>query len=186
MGKIWLIVILFVGALGLGLYFVRPSPQNYPVSVPTAEKEKDADLSALEKYCKEEVLKLPVAPFTYDSKEGPRTSGAMPWISQFMPEDRRINQHKSCSMAYSFNGKIAYGEMGQNYPMYTDKFNAAVVSRLSTKIGPPWERVYGDNIKDGAFPMVYRRENTQMGTVDFIDVFSGGLTLYLKINTYYK
>lgn len=172
---------------------VSPSPAptittapDIPASTPAPQQVKKGDLEALEKYCKEEVLKLPEAPFKYETKEGPRTSGAMVWISKLMPEDRRISKHKSCSMAYSFNGKSAYAQMGAVYPTESNQFDAAVIRNLLGKIDSSWERVLEADKSPDKFALIFKRENPQMGTVDYVDVFSGGLVLYMKFNSYYK
>lgn len=158
------------------------SPTNSPVS-----KQVDKnDFEALEKYCKEEALKLPEAPFAYESKEGPRISGAMAWVSELMPEDKRISQHKSCSMAYRFNGKDAYAQMGAIYPMGSNVFDAAVIRNIFGRIDSSWKRVLKADKSPDKFELIFKRENPQMGTVDYMDVFSGGLILYIKFNTYYK
>lgn len=163
-----------------------PTPIQSVQASTTAPQVRKGDLSALEKYCKEEVLKLPEAPFKYVSKEGPRVSGAMVWISKFIPEDKRISKHKSCSMAYSFTGKDAYAQMGAVYPTESNQFDAAVIRNLLGKIDSSWERVLEADKSPDKFALIFKRENQQMGTVDYVDVFSGGLVLYIKFNTYYK
>lgn len=162
------------------------SPKVNQTSPPAPKQVKKDDLSALEKYCKEEALKLPEAPFTYESKSGPAISGAMPWISQFIPEDKRATKHKSCTMSYHFNGKTAYGEMGTTYPGGISEFAKTVRLKLSGKVDSSWEKVFGKNISNDGFPMVLKRENPQMGTVDYLDAFEGAAILYIKFNTYYK
>lgn len=157
-----------------------------PTSPPVSKQLDRNDFDALEKYCMEEVLKLPEAPFRYESKEGPRVSGAMAWISKFMPEDRRISKHKSCSMAYRFDGKSAYAQMGVVYPTESNQFDAAVIRNLLGKISSSWERVLEADKSPDKFALIFKRENLEMGTVDYVDVFSGGLVLYIKFNTYYK
>lgn len=163
-----------------------PTVSSSPTSASSPQQVKKDDLAALEKYCKEEALKLPEAPFKYETKEGPRTSGAMAWISKLMPEDRRISKHKSCSMTYSFNGKSAYAQMGTVYPTESNQFDAAVIRNLLGKIDSSWERVLEADKSPDKFALIFKRENLRMGTVDYVDVFSGGLVLYMKFNTYYK
>lgn len=140
----------------------------------------------MEKYCKEEALKLPQVPFTYKSKSGPSTSGPLPWINQFIPKDKKEGEKKSCTIIYWFDGRIAYGQMGAEYPGQGQEFDRRVRASLESKIDSSWEKVSGPSISNNAFTMVYKRENPQMGTVDFIDAFDGGLVIYIKFNTYYK
>lgn len=160
-----------------------PSPK---ASQNTSTQVVKKDLEVLEKYCMEEALKLPEVSFTYKSKDGPMRSGPMPWIDQFIPKDKKQSEKISCTMAYRFDGKIAYGEMGAKYPGQGKEFDKAVRASLANKMGSSWEKVSGPNISDDSFHMVYKRENPGMGTVDFVDAFDGGLVIYVKFNTYYK
>ncbi len=194
---LWLILIILgiiLGGVVLSDQFkpwIKPSAvteeaPSSPTSSPVNKQIDKNDFEALEKYCKEEALKLPEAPFTYESKEGPRTSGAMAWILKYIPEDKRISKHRSCTMAYKFNGRSAYAQMGAVYPAGSNEFDAAVIRNLVGKIDSSWERILEAGMSPDKFAMIYKRENLEMGTVDYLDVFSGGLVLYIKFNTYYK
>ena len=172
---------------------VSPSPVSAAIqtSSPSAstsapQQAKKGDLAALEKYCMEEALKLPEVPFTYKSKEGPTRSGPMPWVDQFIPKDKKQSERIGCTTAYRFDGRTAYGEMGAKYPGEAQVFDRAVRSILAGKIDSSWEKASGPSISSDGFNMVYKRENPQMGTIDFIDAFDGGLVIYVKFNTYYK
>ncbi|MBI2338407.1 hypothetical protein HYU95_04455 [Candidatus Daviesbacteria bacterium] len=207
---LWLIIVIVV-ILGGGIFlstqfkpWVKPSsvqqnpapvatqtPSAAPaqagsVSTPTAQQVKKGDMAALEKYCKEEALKLPAVPFTYKSKAGPTRSGPMSWVDQFIPKDKKQSEKISCTMAYFFDGKTAYGEMGAKYPMQGKEFDRTVRANLASKLDSSWKQVSGPSISSDSFNMVYKRENPQMGTVDFVDAFDGGLVIYVKFNTYYK
>lgn len=201
-----IIAILIAFIAGLALYgnfkpVVKPSPKPVanttpaptvttasatPASTLAPQQVKKGDLSALEKYCKEEALKLPEVPFIYKSKLGPTTSGPMPWIDQFIPKDKKQSEKKSCTMAYTFDGRTAYGQMGAEYPMQGKEFNRTVRASLASRLDSSWEKVSGPNISNDSFTMAYKRENPGMGTVDFVDAFDGGLVIYVKFNTYYK
>lgn len=76
--------------------------------------------------------------------------------------------------------------MGAKYPMQGQEFNRTVRASLVSKLDSSWEKVSGQSISNNSFTMVYKRENAQMGTVDFVDAFDGGLVIYIKFNTYYK
>lgn len=169
--------------------FAPAGQQNPAPTAPTstlAPQVKKGDLEALEKYCMEEALKLPEAPFTYKSKTGPLRSGPMPWVDQFIPKDKKQSEKISCTMTYFFDGRIAYGQMGAEYPNQGQQFDKRVRASLESKLDSSWEKVSGPSISNDSFNMVYKRENTQMGTVDFVDAFDGGLVIYVKFNTYYK
>lgn len=206
---LWVIIAILVSLIaGWALYSnfkptVKPSPKPVsnttpaptktptsspatPSSTPAPGQVKTGDMAALEKYCKEEALKLPEAPFTYKSKSGPLRSGPMPWIDQFIPKGKKQSEKISCTMTYMFDGRTAYGQMGAKYPGQGREFDKTVRASLESKLDSSWKKVSGPNISNDAFNMVYKRENPQMGTVDFVDVFDGGLVIYVKFNTYYK
>lgn len=174
---------------------IKPAPSNKPTvtaapstpsSTPIAQQTQKGDLVALEKYCKEEALKLPEVPFTYKSKTGPLRSGPMPWVDQFIPKDKKPSEKISYTVTYVFDGRTAYGQMGAEYPGQIIKFDKAVRAGLVSKIDSSWEKVSGPSISNDGFNMVYKRENPQMGTVDYLDAFDGGLSIFIKFNTYYK
>lgn len=203
---LWLILVIIGAILGIVVlggkfnFSIKPSPPasqqspvpvvteapSTPASTPVPQQVKKGDLSALEKYCKEEALKLPEAPFTYKSKTGPLRSGPMSWIDQFIPKDKKQSEKISCTMTYMFDGRAAYGEMGAEYPGQGQQFDRRVRASLESKLDSSWEKVSGPSISNDSFNMVYKRENPQMGTVDFVDAFDGGLVIYVKFNTYYK
>lgn len=150
-----------------------------PSNSPTSQQAKKGDLAALEKYCMAEVLKLPEGPFTYKTKEGPVLSGPMPWVDKYIPKDKKQAEKKGCRIAYNFDGRTAYSSVGTTYPGGIIEFSKRVYERFAAKLDSSWER-----IKPGE--QVFKRENPQMGTVDFVDIFDGGLVIYIKFNTYYK
>lgn len=157
-----------------------------PASTPVPQQVKKGNLSALEKYCKEEALKLPEVTFTYRSKSGPTRSGPLLWVDQFIPKDKKPSEKISCTMTYIFDGRTAYGQMGTEYPGQGQEFDRRVRASLESKLDSSWEKVSGPSISNDSFNMVYKRENAQMGTVDFVDAFDGGAVIYVKFNTYYK
>jgi len=150
-----------------------------PSSAPTLQQIKKGDLAALEKYCKEEALKLPEGPFTYKTKEGPTLSGPMPWVDKYIPKDKKQSEKKSCTLAYKFDGRPAYSSVGTTYPGGLFEFKKTVYERFAAKLDSSWERIKPDE-------QIFKRENSEMGTVDFVDIFDGGLVIYIKFNTYYK
>lgn len=191
---IFVIIAIIIGGLVFGNFNLvnkpTPTPATSLTASPTStsppQQVKKGDLKALEKYCKEEALKLPQMPFTYESKSGPTISGPMPWINQWIPKDKKESEKISCTMTYRFNGRTAYGEMGAEYPGEGREFDKAVRASLASKLDSSWEKVTGPNISNDSFTMVYKRENPGMGTVDYVDAFDGGLVVYIKFNTYYK
>lgn len=152
---------------------------SLPTSTSAPQQVKKGDMAALEKYCKEEALKLPEAPFTYESKEGPTISGPMPWVSKYIPENIKQSARRSCTMAYKFVGRTAYSSVGTSYPGGLVEFHSIVYEGFAAKLDSSWKKT---DPKEN----VFKRENSQTGTVDFVDIFDGGLVVYIKFNTYYK
>lgn len=157
-------------------------PTSLPATSPNTsapQQVKKGDLESLEKYCMEEVLKLPEGPFTYKSKEGPTLSGPMPWVDKYIPKDKKQSEKKACTMAYRFDGRSAYGSVGTTYPGGLIEFKKTVYERFAAKLDSSWVRIKPDE-------QIFKRENPEKGTVDFVDIFDGGLVIYIKFNTYYK
>lgn len=196
---LWLILVTIGAILGIVFlggrfnFWIKPSPStsqqipvstatevsSTPASTPAPQQVQKGDLVALEKYCKEEASKLPEGSFTFKSKTGPTLSGPMPWIDKYIPKDKKQAEKKGCTMAYLFDGRPAYSSVGTTYPGGIIEFKKIVYERFATKLDSSWERIKSDE-------QIFKRENPEMGTVDFVDIFDGGLVIYIKFNTYYK
>jgi len=184
-----LILILFSGLAvfkgwvksdSIGLKKTQTNDLQTPAPSPTPAAAVKNDLAALEKYCMEEVLKLPGVPFTYKSKDGPTRSGPMPWLYQYIPDDVKESEKVSCTLAYRFDGRTAYSSVGASYPGEIKEFDRAVLDFVIANIDSSWTRVS----KVDESTLIYKRENKNFGTQDFVDVFDGGLVIYIKFDTY--
>ncbi|MCL4365887.1 hypothetical protein M1437_01540 [Patescibacteria group bacterium] len=203
-----LIVIIVVICLVGGWFFVSQTkfssnntsvkqtnvPKTANVNTPQVDK-KDKDW--MYKYCQQEVVKLPEVPFKYKSKEGPTRSGAMVWISEMFPKEIRYDRKSGCEMAYKYDEKEAYASLGVQYRFHIDsvnEFEKRVDELLTSKIDSSWKKISPlTKEKSGnpgysyqGFPMVFKRENVELGTVEYIDIFFGASTLYIKIEFYVK
>ncbi len=180
MSKIFLVIILgavLVGAVVFSYqYKFGPMAKSPAASVPLANGK---NLDALEKYCMEEALKLPRPQFTYKKVDGPTRSGPMPWINKYMPKELKESEKIGCTLAYRFDGDAAYNSVGLEYPGEGLKFNPIVYERFTASMKTSWELVKGEQ-------NIYKRENSQMKTVDYVDIFNGGLVMYVKFNTHYR
>ena len=164
------------------------------VNIPQVDK-KDKDW--MNKYCAQEVVKLPEAPFKYKSKEGPIRSGPMVWISKMFPKDTRFDHQSGCRMDYKYDSEEAYASLGVEYKAIIEnnrEFDSRVDELITSKIDSSWKKISPLNKEQSGnpayiyqgFPMVFTRENPDLGTVEYIDIFFGAGTLYIKIEFYVK
>jgi hypothetical protein len=194
-----IVIICLVGVW----FFISAKQTNTPkpadVNPPKVDKKvvdkKDKDW--MYKYCAEEVVKLPEAPFKYKSKEGPLRSGPMLWISKMFPKDTRFDHQSGCRMDYEFDLKEAYVSLGVEYKndiKFTREFEKRVDEMITSKIDSSWKKLSPLTKEQSGnpgytyqgFPMVFTRENTELGTVEYIDIFFGAGTLFIKIEFYEK
>lgn len=184
----------FVGQAKFNSENTTVKQKDTPKSSPQVDK-KDKDW--MYKYCAQEVVKLPEAPFKYKSKEGPTRNGSMVWISEMFPKGIRYDHQSGCEMAYKYDEKEAYASLGVQFRYHIDsanEFEKRVDELLTQKVDSSWKKISPLNKKDTGnpgysyqgFPMVYKRENTSIGTVEYIDIFFGANTLYIKIEFYVK
>ncbi|MBI2595102.1 hypothetical protein HYW46_00005 [Candidatus Daviesbacteria bacterium] len=196
-----IIVIVIFCLVGIWFFFGqakfssdKSTVKQTNVNTPQVDK-KDKDW--MYKYCQEEVLKLPEAPFKYKSKEGPTRSGAMVWISKMFPEGTRFDHQVGCSIGYKYNEAEAYASVGVEHKFdikYANEFSKSVDELLTAKIDSSWEKISPLDKKVssepgysyGGFPMVFKRENKELGTVEYIDIFFGASILYIKVELYTK
>ena len=199
-----LLIIIIVLICLAGVWFLISSKQtNVPKSVDVNTQKADtklvdkADKDWMNKYCAQEILKLPEAPFKFKSKEGPIRSGAMVWISKMFPKDTRFDHQSGCSMDYKYDKSQAYASLGvenKNDIKYVIEFEKRVDELITSKIDSSWKKISPltkeQNGNPGytyqGFPMVFTRENPDLGTVEYIDIFFGAGTLYIKIEFYVK
>ncbi len=170
------------------------SVKQTSTNTPQVDK-KDKDW--MYKYCAQEVVKLPEAPFKYKSKEGPSRNGAMVWISAMFPKDTRFDHKSGCAMGYKYDEEDAYASLGVKNGVsieYVNEFEKRVDELLTSKIDSSWKKISPlTKEKSGnpgysykGFPMIFTRENPDLGTVEYIDIFFGANTLYIKIEFYEK
>ena len=199
-----LLIIFIVLICLVGVWFFTSSKQtNTPkppaVNTPKADKKvvDKTDKDWMNKYCATEVVKLPEAPFKYKSKEGPIRSGAMVWISKMFPKDTRFDHQSGCRMDYKFDLKEAYVSLGVEYKndiKFTREFESRVDELITSKIDSSWKKISPLSKEQSGnpgytyqgFPMVFTRENPDLGTVEYINIFFGAGTLFIKIEFYVK
>lgn len=170
------------------------SPKSANVNTSQVDK-KDNDW--MYKYCQQEVVKLPEVPFIYKSKIGPTKNGPMVWVSKMFPKDTRYDHQSGCAMDYKYDPDEAYASLGVKNGVdikYTNEFEGRVDELITSKIDSSWRKISPLNQKERGspsysyqgFPMIFTRENADLGTVEYIDIFFGANTLYIKIEFYVK
>lgn len=197
--KKFIILVIFL----VGVWFFTGQAKFNPNN--TSVKQTAVNISQVDKkdkdwmykYCQQEVMKLPEAPFKYKSKEGPTRNGPMVWISQMFPKDTRFDHQSGCAIDYKYDEEEAYASLGVkhiNDIKYSREFEQRVDERLTAKIDASWKKIspltkeQSDNpgYSYQGFPMVFKRENAELGTVEYIDIFFGANTLFVKIEFYSK
>ena len=157
--------------------------------------KKDEDW--MYKYCAGEIVKLPEAPFKYKSKVGPTRNGPMVWISQMFPKGTRYDHQSGCEMDYKFDEKQAYASLGVKLTTDIKSVNAfekRVDELITQKMDSSWKKISplgqqqsgNPGYSYQGFPMVFKKENSGLGTVEYIDIFFGGNEIYIKIEFYEK
>ncbi len=168
--------------------------QVAPVEQPLIMEVDKDDPKWLIKYCKDEVIKLPEAPFQYQGKEGPSVSMANPYIKKLIPEDKRY-QEESCTMTYNYNNEEAFNSVGIEYEVNiksSNKFKEKVDLIFSDKINSSWKKISPLSSEESGqpsysyqgFPLVFTRENPYIGTIEYVEAFFGASRLYIKISIY--
>ena len=199
------ILIIFIVIICLaGLWFfisAKKTDNSQPADLNTPKENKNMvdkkDKDWMNKYCAEEVVKLPEAPFEFKSKEGPIRSGAMVWISKMFPKDTRFDHQSGCRMDYKFDESKAYASLGvehKNDIKYVIEFEKRVDEMITSKIDSSWRKISPLAKEQSGnpaytyqgFPMVFTRENPDLGIVEYINIFFGAGTLYIKIEFYAK
>ena len=202
-----------LGLLGLGVILViitfafmyRGRMATFPgikellVKSPEAPKVDKSDPEWLSKYCLEEVKNLPEAPFAYkekDVKVNAYSSVSDVYLDKFIPEEKWFKA-KTCAIWYNFENEEAYASVGVEYRFHIDFVNLfnENVDRLYTEaIDKSWKKISPLTDKEGGrphytydgFPMIFTRENTELGTVEYATAEFGSRSLYIHFTVYEK
>lgn len=150
----------------------------------------------IDEYCKEQVNLLPEPPFTVTEKGKVVIYGLGPtYLSGRVPEDK-WPKAKTCRIAYSFDETEAYASMGVENKIdiqYKNEFSKQVDIAHTDKINSTWKKISPINSKEGGrpsysyegIPLVFTRENTALGTVEFATM-EFGVDYFVRITVYEK
>ena len=113
------------------------------------------------------------------------------------PKDTRFDHQSGCRMEYKYDSEEAYASLGVEYRGIIERaieFDKRVDELLTSKIDSSWKKISPLTKEQSGnpgyvyqgFPMVFTRENTDLGIVEYIDIFFGGGFIYIKIEFYAK
>lgn len=188
-----LIIIVIIICLAGVWFFTGQAKFNFNNTSQVDKKDKDW----MYKYCQQEIVKFPEAPFKYKSKVGPTRNGPMVWVSEMFPKEIRYDRKSGCEMEYKYDPDEAYASLGVKNGAsieYVNEFQKRVDELLTSKIDSSWKKISPLNKEQSGnpfysyqgFPMIFKRENANLGTVEYIDIFFGANNLYIKIEFYVK
>jgi len=186
-----------IGTLSLSYYYLLPTL-----------KKRDPDW--LEKYCVVVVSSLPKPPFAYVKEGGPGGSGISTYLRDSVPQDK-LKEAETCTIAYKFDRAEAYdslnltyaadiavvhefeGKVDLKYTMETIVDNKNWLAKLFKGKKMRWQEYRGVDSEDTGnpdysykgFPLVFKRENMRLGTVEIAEVFFGN-DFYKKVTVYEK
>lgn len=163
---------------------------------PAAQVDK-TDPKWLEKYCREEMAKLPEAPFKFENKIDIYLTMADTYIISRIPEGKKYTGEETCQIDYKFKDEIAYPSVGVEYEFdinNANMFREKVDQMISAKMASSWKKISPLSAEEAGrpfylyegIPLVFTRENPTTGTVDFAYFDFGALVLYASFTTYEK
>lgn len=150
----------------------------------------------LDEYCKEQVTLMPEPPFTFTEKGKVVIYSQSPtYLKSRVPEDKLI-EAKTCRISYSFDEAEAYDSMGVENKFdiqYINEFDKQIDIAHTDKMNSPWKKISPINLKEAGrpsysyegMPLVFTRENTTLGTVEFATM-EFGIDYFVRITVYEK
>ncbi|OGG07440.1 hypothetical protein A2872_02455 [Candidatus Gottesmanbacteria bacterium RIFCSPHIGHO2_01_FULL_42_12] len=192
-------VVIFVAYMtAKGKLIQSPATKEILVSQSETAKVDKTDPKWLEKYCREEVKKLPVAPFKYTRLDGDVHAYAIPDVSlkKRIPTDK-FYKAKTCALWYKYDPKEAYASLGVEYGMNIKLDNAFEENAdlvFSKAIDKSWQKISplgkDERGRPGysypGFPLAFTRENKDAGTTEFVTADFGGNVFYVRFVAYEK
>lgn len=192
------VIIFVINQLGLfsGVGPKKTETTTQQTPTPLAQVDK-SDPKWLEKYCREEMAKLPEAPFKLESKKDTYLTMADTYILKRIPEEKRYSGEETCQIDYNFKDEIAYPSVGVEYKFdikNANMFREKVDQMITTKMASSWKKISPLSAEEAGrpfylyegIPVVFTRENPTTGTVDYAYFDFGALVLYASFTTYEK
>jgi len=190
-----IVVVVAAGAFSVFIGFDFLSGSDDVASGEAVALVDKSDPDWLIGHCMSEIVKLPEASFSYEDKDTPYISSPTTFISKLLPEDKRYDA-ETCNVAYNYDSTEAYASYGLEYTADINVVNAfaeRIASDYSSQIDSSWslfsqlsdEEAGRPGYASKALPLVFTRENAQLGTVEYAEVFLG-IPLYVKFTAYEK
>lgn len=169
-----------------------------PIKKLSEVKVDKADPMWLRKYCAAEVKNLPNPPFSHNGLDGDVHFLSIPatYIGKLIPSDKRSG-NINCSLWYKYDTKTAYESVAVEYVVDIKAVNAFeenVEKLISESIVKSWRKISPLNEKDAGqpvyaykgFPLVFTREKSDLGTVEYANFAWGGNTFFITLTVYEK
>ena len=169
-----------------------------PTKQAKAVKIDKSDPNWLKKYCADEIKNLPQAPFKNQGLDGDVQFLGIPevYLRETIPSDKWYPA-KNCGLWYKYDPKEAYPSVAVEYKFdirAANTFNENVDRLVSEAIDDSWRKI--SPIDDEAagrpfylykgFPMVFTRERTDVGTVEFATFDWGANNFFVHLTVYEK
>lgn len=171
----------------------EPTQKNPAISTSTLKNDPDW----LKKYCQEQAVFLPQAPFEYKEAKKHENPGSIPptYISSLLPENKKFNSW-TCSVSYPFDNEKAYASMGVEYKFdikYSNEFDKRVADAHEGKMNSAWAKISPlsneesgrPNYSGNSFPLIFIRENKELGTLEYATM-DFGIDYFVRITVYEK
>lgn len=192
-------VVIFLAYINSrGKLVTTPAATETTVTQTETAKVEKTDPKWLENYCREEVKKLPEAPFKYTGLDGDVHLYSIPDVSlkNKIPADK-FHKAETCALWYKYDPKEAYASLGVEdginiklvnaFEENADRIFSAAVNNSWKKISPLTDDEGGrPGYGYQGFPVVFTRENADAGTVEFATADFGANTFYVHFITYEK
>lgn len=171
------------------------------VKGPTKAKIDKTDPKWLRTYCTQEAKNLPAAPFKNKGLDGDVHFYNIPsvFLQNSIPKDK-WSKTVSCGLWHKFESKEAYGSVGVEYGpdirlvrIFQENVDNLITKTIQ-KIDKNWVKVSPLSDSEGGrpvygyagFPMVFKRENPDLETVDFATMTFGANNFYMNFSVYEK
>ncbi len=198
-GLVAITVIIFAAYLNFkGKLVQTPATKNIVASQTEAAKVDKNDPKWLEKYCREEAVKLPKAPFANKGLDGGVHFYSIPNVSlqSKIPNDK-FYKTKACGLWYKYDPREAYSSLGVEYGIDIKLLNAFEENAdqvFSAAIAKSWQKISPLNDKDSGrpgysykgFPLIFTRENKALGTMEFVTADFGANAIFIDFVVYEK
>lgn len=179
----------------------QPSTQNSEQQNTPIVKIDKSDEDWLKKYCHEELMKLPPAPFKYTELEEPifQLPGE-PYMVKLgiFPKEKLYEGSYACAKEYKYEREEdAYASLGLIYKFDSEslnQFHEKIDILYSESMNNEWKKMPPFDHEDvgrpfweyGGLPAVFTRESARSDTVDIVEIQTLPKSLFIEFSFYEK